>query len=253
MESNSKLLEGKTAVITGCNRGIGKSILESYAANGASIFACTRSESNEFSTLIRQFSEIYSVRIIPLYFDLRNINEMKKAVKQITDSKMRIDVLVNNSGIGYNALFQMSSTDKLREVFEVNFIAPFLFTQYLTKLMTRQRSGSIINISSTAGIDTNEGQSVYGASKAALLSMTKVIASELKTFGIRANSIAPGMTDTDMLSCLSEKFISQRSHLPGQNTIIKPSAIADQAVFLASDLSKHISGQVIRVEGGKNG
>jgi 3-oxoacyl-[acyl-carrier protein] reductase len=244
MGSNYKLLKGKTAVITGCNKGIGKAILESYAANGADVFACVRKESVEFSKFIEQVSEKNSVRIIPIYVDLRNIDEIKAAMQQIKDSKKKIDVLVNNAGIGYNALFQMSALNKLKEVFDVNFIAPFIFTQYLTKLMVRQKSGTIINVSSTAGIDANQGQSVYGASKAALIHMTNVIASEFKTAGIRANSIAPGLTDTDMLTCLPKEISANR------DGIAKPSEIADVAVFLASELSAHISGQVIRVDGG---
>jgi 3-oxoacyl-[acyl-carrier protein] reductase len=250
MALSSKLLIGKTAVITGCNRGIGKAILETYAENGASIFACTRKESKEFSKLIQSLSKKNSVSITPVYFDLRNPEELKRAVKQIKDSKKKIDILVNNAGIGYNALFQMSSLDKLKEVFDVNFIAPFLFTQYLTKLMVRQKFGNIINVSSTVALDANEGKSVYGASKAALICMTKVIAAELKVFGIRSNSIAPGLTETDMLSCLPKEFILKIRNSPMKNEIAKPSEIADTAVFLASDLSAHITGQVIRVDGG---
>jgi len=186
MASSYKLLTGKTAVITGCNRGIGKEVLERFAAHGANAFACTRREVTEFSDFIHLLSEKYSVSIIPIYFDAANMNEIKSAVKQISASKKPVDVLVNNAGIGYNALFQMSTLNKLKEVFEVNFFGPFIFTQYLTKLMVRQKSGNIINISSTAGIDGNTGKSVYGASKAALICMTKVIASELREFGIRA-------------------------------------------------------------------
>ncbi|HTA61391.1 MAG TPA: SDR family oxidoreductase [Bacteroidia bacterium] len=250
MALHCKLLSGKTAVITGCNRGIGKAILESYAANGADVFACVRKESAQFTKFINRLTEKHAVNIIPLYFDARNMDEMKNVVHQIKDSKKKIDVLVNNAGIGYNALFQMSALDKVKEVFDVNFIAPFVFTQYLIKLMVKQKSGNIITISSTAGIDCNDGKSVYGASKAALICMTKVIASELKSEGIRANSIAPGLTDTDMLLCLPKEFILDASSSPDLNRIAKPSEIADTAVFLASELSAHISGQVIRVDGG---
>jgi 3-oxoacyl-[acyl-carrier protein] reductase len=250
MASNYNLLHGKTAVITGCNKGIGKAILESYAANGATIFACVRNENLQFTKFINQLSKKHSVTIIPLYFDARNIHEIKNVVHQIKDSKKKVDILVNNAGIGYNALFQMSSLDKLKEVFDVNFIAPFLFTQYLVKLMVKQKSGNIITISSTAGVDCNEGKSVYGASKAALICMTKVIAAELKSAGIRANSIAPGLTDTDMLLCLPKELILKSVSSPDLIKIAKPSEIADTAVFLASELSAHISGQVIRVDGG---
>lgn len=250
MASSFKLLAEKTAVITGCNRGIGKAIMESYAANGATIFACVRKENQAFSKLIQLLSKKNSVTIIPIYFDSRNMEELKHAVQRIKDSKKKIDILVNNSGIGYNALFQMSSLDKLKEVLDINFIAPFVFTQYLTKLMIRQRSGNIITVSSTVALDGDKGKSVYGASKAALICMTKVIASELKEFGIRANSIAPGLTDTDLLSHLPKEFILKIANSSEKNGVAKPSEIADTALFLASDLSVHISGQVIRVDGG---
>lgn len=250
MASNSKLLSGKTAVVTGSNRGIGKAILENFAANGASVFACARKETEEFTNLAIEISAKNSVEIIPIYFDSMNHEELKQAFQTIRDSKRTIDILVNNSGIGHNALFQMTSLDKLNEVLHVNFVAPFIFTQYLTKLMVRQRSGNIITISSTAALDGTEGKSAYGASKAALIAMTKVIASELRQFGIRANAIAPGMTDTEILACLPEQVVSKMNDPAALIRISKPVEIANTAVFLASDLSAHISGQVIRVDGG---
>jgi 3-oxoacyl-[acyl-carrier protein] reductase len=250
MASRFELLTGKTAVITGCNRGIGKAILEGFAVNGADVFACARKESAEFSECTSRLSDKYSVRIIPVYFDACNIEEIKSAAKQILSSKKPLDVLVNNAGIGYNALFQMSSPDKLKEVFNVNFMGPFVFTQYITKSMVRNKSGSIINISSTAGIDGSAGKSVYGASKAAMICMTKVIATELGLFGIRANTIAPGMTETDMMSCLPEEAVLENIQTIGLKRLGKPSEIADTAVFLASELSAYITGQVIRVDGG---
>ena len=244
------LLKNKNAIITGCNRGIGKAILESFAANGADLFACVRKETDEFSKFIKELSEKHSVTISPIYFDSSNIEEIKSAVKQIMSAKKPIDALVNNAGITYNALFQMSTMDKLKEVFDINFISPFIFTQYISKLMVRQKSGSIINISSTAGIDGNPGKSVYGASKAAIICMTKAIAAELGEHGIRANSIAPGMTDTDMLSSMSADIISGSLQTSDIKRVGKPSEIADTAVFLASDHSAYITGQVIRVDGG---
>lgn len=244
------LLENKTAIITGCNRGIGRAILEAFAANGATIFACTRKESAEFTGLISELSEKYSVTIIPVYFDISNIDEIRAAVKLIQSAKRPIDALVNNAGITYNALFQMSTMDKLKEVFDINFFSQFILTQYISKLMVRQKSGSIINISSTAGIDGNSGRSVYGASKAAVICMTKAISAELGEFGIRANSIAPGMTDTDMLSSMNETLIQESLQNSDIKRLAKPSEIADTAVFLASDLSSYITGQVIRVDGG---
>lgn len=244
------LLKGKTAVITGCNRGIGRAILEAFAANGADVIACVRKETPEFIQLISSVSQIHQVNIMPVYFDMANADEIKLAIKQIQGLKRAIDVLVNNAGIIYNALFQMSSYEKLKEVFEVNFFSPFLFTQYISKFMVRQKSGSIVNIASIAGLDGNAGHSVYGASKAALICMTKAIAAELGEHGIRANAIAPGMTETDMLSTMTDEVIQSTIMKSDMKRVGKPSEIANLVVFLASELSSHITGQVIRVDGG---
>lgn len=244
------LLKGKNAVITGCNRGIGRAILEGFAANGSDIFACVRRESAEFNETVKELTAKYQVNIWPIYFDLSNENEIKAAVKQIQATKKPVHALVNNAGITYNALFQMSTMDKLREVFEVNFYSMFLFTQYISKLMVRQKSGSIVNISSTAGLDANPGRSVYGASKAAVICMTKAIAHELGEHGVRANSIAPGMTDTEMLVSMTEEVIKDNLQTSDIKRVAKPSEIADTAVFLASDLASYITGQIIRVDGG---
>ncbi|MFZ4522712.1 MAG: SDR family NAD(P)-dependent oxidoreductase [Bacteroidales bacterium] len=250
MASDCNLLSGKTAVITGCNRGIGKAVLEAFSANGANIFACVRKENIEFSRFIEQLSEKNSVNIFPVYFDAGNVDEIKSGVKEIMASNRPVDILVNNAGIGYSALFQMSGLDKLKEVFDVNFIAPFVLTQYMVKSMVRQKSGSIINIASIAGIEGACGRSVYGSSKAALMCMTRVVAAELGGMGIRANSIAPGLTDTEMLSGMPKEAIAEILDKLSIKRIGKPSEVADIAVFLASDLSSFVTGQVIRVDGG---
>ncbi len=250
MGDDIMLLKDKNAIITGCNRGIGKAILEGFAANGANIFACIRKENKEFSKFIDALSTKFSVSIIPVYFDISKTEEIKNAVKFIQASKKPIDILVNNAGITYNALFQMSTLEKIKEVFEINFVSQFILTQYISKLMIRKKSGSIINISSTAGIDGNSGRSVYGASKAAVICMTKAIASELGEHGIRANTIAPGMTDTEMLSSMSAGLISESLQANDIKRVGKPSEIADSVVFLASDLASYITGQTIRVDGG---
>jgi 3-oxoacyl-[acyl-carrier protein] reductase len=244
------MLKGKNAVITGCNRGIGLSVLKSFAMNGADIFACARSETPAFTETVNRLSEEYSVDICPLYFDVTDDEGMKAAVAKVQSSKKPVDILVNNAGISYNALFQMSAAGKLKEVFETNFFSVFQFTQYISKIMLRQKSGSIINISSSTGIDANVGRSVYGASKAAVIYMTKVIAAELGGYGIRANSIAPGVIDTDLLSDMTEEVVKKALGTTTLKRIGKPSEIAAVAVFLASDLSSYITGQVIRVDGG---
>jgi 3-oxoacyl-[acyl-carrier protein] reductase len=168
----------------------------------------------------------------------------------IRSEKRTIDALVNNAGITYNALFQMSTQENLRQQFEVNFFSMFIFTQYISKLMVREKKGSIINISSTAAFDGNQGKSVYGATKAAVVAMTKSISSELGEQGIRANCIAPGITETEMLSTMPEDVVQQAKETADLRRGGNPSEIATTAVFLASDKSSYITGQTIRVDGG---
>lgn len=245
------MLKGKNAVITGCARGIGKQMLEIFACNGANIWACIRKPSKEFSDHIRDLSDQYQVIITPIYFDFSKPDEIKAAVKVIMGSKQKVDILVNNAGITYNALFQMTTMDKLKEVFEINFFSQFLFTQYIVKLMVRHKSGSIVNISSSAAIDANSGRSAYGASKAAVLCMTKAMAEELAEYNIRANIIAPGITETDMVAAsMTEEVINKTVAQTCLKRIGKPYEIAQAALFLASDMSSYMTGQVLRVDGG---
>lgn len=244
------LLENKNAVITGCNRGIGKAILEAFAENGSNIWACIRQPSHEFETYIKELSEKYKIEIWPVYFDLKDSDQIKSAIKTISSVKKPVDVLVNNAGITYNALFQMSTMDKMMEVFNINFFSPMVFTQFIIKLMLRNKHGSIINIASSAGIDGNAGRSIYGASKAAIICATKAMSAELGEHYIRVNAIAPGITQTEMLSSMTEEIIKdtlEQSHLKRPGV---PTEIANACLFLASDMSSYVTGQVMRVDGG---
>ena len=244
------LLAGKNVIITGSNRGIGRALLEEFACNGANIWAHARNETPAFIDNIQTLATKYSVTIRPIYFEMTDYDAMKAAVKTIMSSKISVDALVNNAGITYNALFQMSTVDNLRNQLEVNFVAVYILTQYVSKLMSRQKSGSIINIASTAAFDGNSGKSVYGASKAAVVAMTESIAAELGAYGIRANCIAPGITDTEMLNTMPKAVVEQANGSADLRRGGEPSEIAKTAVFLASDLSSYITGQTIRVDGG---
>lgn len=245
------LVKGKNVIITGCARGIGHSMLEVFAKNGANLWACARKPSDEFVSYCDNLAKENNVNITPLYFDLQNQEQIKAAVKSVGTSKLPVHALVNNAGITYNALFQMTSMEKMREVFEVNFFSQFLFTQYIVKLMVRQKSGSIVNVSSSAAIDANSGRSAYGASKAALICVTKTIAAELAEYGIRANVVAPGITDTEMVAqSMSESVIAETVAQTKLKRMGRPSDIANTALFLASDMSSYITGQVIRADGG---
>ena len=244
------LLDNKNAVITGCNRGIGKAILTIFAENGSNIWACARTPSDEFESYIKELSGKHDIEIWPVYFDFKDSEQIRSAVKTIMSPKKPVDVLVNNAGITYNALFQMSTIDKMKEVFDINFFSQMIFTQFIVKLMLRKKSGSIINIASSAGIDGNAGRSIYGASKAAIICATKAMSAELGEKGIRVNAIAPGITQTEMLSSMTEETIQetvQQSHLKRAGD---PDEIAKASLFLASDMSSYVTGQILRVDGG---
>lgn len=246
----SVLLNGKSIIVTGTARGMGKQMVETFAANGANVFAHARRETTEHKEFCSGLSKKNGVQVLPLYFDMRDVEAMKVAIKTIRETKLPIDGLVNNAGVTYNSLFQMTNMDELRNQMEVNFFAPFLFTQYISKLMVRNRKGSIVSISSSAALDGNSGKSAYGASKAAILTMTMCISEELAASGIRANVICPGVTSTDMLSTMPDYIMDIQKEATFLKKVGTPSDIANTAMFLLSDYSSYITGQVIRVDGG---
>lgn len=244
------MLKGKNVFITGTNRGIGRAVLKECAANGASIWAHARKETPEFVSFLEEVSKKYDVVIRPVYFDMTDKEAMKKAVMEIRSSKLPVDALINNAGMMHNASFQMSSEKALRDVFEVNFFATFLLTQYIANLMVRQKYGSIVTVSSMGALDGNPGKAVYGASKAALITMSRVIANELGAQGIRSNCIAPGVIETDILQTMPESEVLKAKDLTPMKRLGLPDEVASTAVFLASDKSSFVNGQVIRVDGG---
>lgn len=245
-----KMLEKKTIIVTGTARGMGYQMLETFVKNGANVFACARTKSEEHLEFCACLAEENDVQVIPFYFDLRDTDAVKSVVKEIRETKLPIDGLVNNAGVSHNSLFQMTKLEKLREIFEVNYFAPYLFTQYITKLMVRNGKGSIVNISSTSAQDGNSGLSAYGSSKAALITMTMCIAEELGTSGIRANAICPGVIKTDMLSGMHDYILEIQKEAAFLKKIGRSSDVANAAMYLLSDYASYITGQVLRVDGG---
>ena len=244
------LLKGKCAVVTGSNRGIGKSILETFASNGANIFACARSESKDFLLLINDLESKYKVTIKPIYFDLSDLDSVKQGIKTISSEKKPIDILVNNAGSISTSLFQMTPLANVKEMFDVNFFSMFQFTQGIVKLMVKN-GGSVINLSSSAGIEGNEGRVSYASSKSAVITFGQVISRELGRNNIRVNTIAPGLTETEMMiNSTPEDVLKQTLERISLHRTAKPKEIANVALFLASNLSSYITGQVIRADGG---
>lgn len=246
-----EMLRGKTAVITGSNRGIGRATLEAFAKNGADVFAHARVPKEEFEKMCEQLTLDYGVKIYPIYFEATDSAAMRAAVKKMRNITNEIDILVNNLGtVNSVKLFQMTSMQEMKEEFDVNFFAQIELSQYISRFMLRRKKGSIINISSCAGMDGDTGMLQYVSSKAALIGATKRMAIELGTSNIRVNSIAPGLTETDMGNQMSEDLERETIMRTIFKRKAKPEEIANAILFLASDLSEYITGQVIRVDGG---
>jgi 3-oxoacyl-[acyl-carrier protein] reductase len=244
------LLSGKSAIVTGSNRGIGRAIVEGFAQNGACIWAHARRETSEFLADMAAISRRYGVVIEPVCFDVTDTSAMKAAVKQIAGSAQPIDVLVNNAGVAHGGLFQMTSMNTIREVFEVNFFSVLELSQIVVRLMQKRRHGSIVNMASLSGFDLKSGNIAYGVSKSALTAATKTLAAELGAWGIRVNAIAPGLTDTDMANLMEEKARHEMVANTSLKRLARPKEIADVAVFLASDMASFVTGHVLRVDGG---
>ena len=245
------LLKNKTAVVTGCNRGIGKKILEVFSANGATVFACVRDIDEEFKSFLNELKQKFNNQIIPIQFDLNDEKKIKEAANSILTSNKSIDILVNNAATIHTSIFQMTSVKKLKELFEVNFFSQTNFTQYILKSMIKNRKGSILYISSSSALDGNEGRSAYSSAKSALIAQSKVLSRELGVHNIRVNTIAPGLTDTDMMKeNTTQETIKDVLSRVSLRRIASTEEIANTALFLSSDLSSYITGQVIRVDGG---
>lgn len=244
------MLQGKTAVITGCLQGIGKETLRVFAENGCNVFACAYQKADDFEMLIQELQERHQVEIMPIYFDMADNDAIKAAAREIQKAKRQIDILVNIAGITQDAIFQMVTMEQMQETFQVNFFSQVMFSQYIVKLMLRSGKGSVIFTSSITGIDGNMGQLSYGASKAAIISAMKTMSEELGPKGIRVNAIAPGVIKTPMTEVLEERVINEKLKKSKLRRIGIAEEVSNLIMFLASDLSDYVTGQVVRIDGG---
>lgn len=248
-----RLLEKKNIIITGAMRGIGKTILELFAENGANIWACDRIQDDAFESDLREIAEKNQIWIKPIYFDLSNEEAIKNGIQQIIKDKVQIDTLVNNAGIAFGALFTMTPLHKLKDVFQINYFAQVQIMQLVLRVMMRQKNGCIVNMASIGGIETAPGYLAYGSSKAALIYATKSVSHEVGQYGIRVNAIAPGLVKTDMGAYKSQEEIDKILDRSSLHRKADPSEIASCALFLASDQSSFITGQVLIADGGRIG
>ena len=242
------LLENKVALITGAARGIGKAIALQFAAEGCDI-AFTDLVIDEQATGTRREIEAYGVRCNAYQGDASDFETAHATVDQVLADFGHIDILVNNAGITKDTLLMRMTEQQWDAVLNVNLKSAFNFMHAVTPVMLRQRSGSIVSMSSIVGLNGNAGQANYAASKAGIIALTKSAAKELGGRGIRVNAIAPGFILTDMTAALPEATLQEFVKLIPMRRGGTPAEVAKVALFLASDLASYISGQVIQVNG----
>lgn len=246
-----KLLEGKTAVITGAARGIGKALALKFASEGANI-AFTDLVIDENGKQTEKEIAEYGVKVKGYASNAANFEQTKEVVDEIMKDFGRIDILVNNAGITKDGLMMRMTEQQWDAVIAVNLKSAFNFIHAVLPVMMRQRGGSIINMASVVGVHGNAGQANYAASKAGLIALAKSIAQEVGSRGIRANAIAPGFIETAMTAALPDNVREEWVKKIPLRRGGQPEDIANVATFLASDLSSYVSGQVIQVDGGMN-
>ena len=245
----SKLLENKTAIITGATRGIGRGIAQTFARNGCNVAFTFSSSVEAAQSLQKELSDL-GVKAKSYQSNAADFEEAQALVDKVLEEFGSVDVLINNAGITKDNLLMRISEEDFDQVIEVNLKSVFNMTKAIQPTFLKQRSGSLIHMSSVVGIKGNAGQSNYAASKAGIIGFSKAIALELGSRNIRSNVIAPGFIETEMTEKLSEEIVQKwREGIPLKRGGA-PEDVANACVFLASDLSNYITGQVLQVDGG---
>lgn len=245
-----KQLENKTAIITGASRGIGRGIAEIFAQNGCNIAFSYASSVAKAELLEKELSEKYGVKVKGFQSDASNFESSQKMVDEVSEYFGGFDILINNAGITRDNLLMRMTEEQWDEIMQVNLKSVFNLTKASVRNFLKQKGGSIINMSSVVGVMGNAGQSNYAASKAGIIGFSKSIAKELGSRNIRCNVITPGFIETEMTAELGEDALKKWT----ENIPLKrggtPEDVANACVFLASDYSKYISGQILSVCGG---
>lgn len=243
-------LDGKNAIITGANRGLGKALVEALMREGCNVWAVARKPSDEFDVFISGIRKNNNVRITPIYADLSSEESIKNAYNIINSENRSIDVLINNAGVGHMGWLQLTKTNFIKQLYAVNVFAPMILSQLVLRNMSRQKYGRIINVASTAASEVYEGNSIYGSSKAALVAFTQSFAAEVFRYGITVNAIAPGLINTDMSSIFEGNDPEEPIRHTALERKIEPSEIANVVMGLLEDNMNIINGTVITIHGG---
>lgn len=245
------LLSGKTALITGGSRGIGEAIVMRYAAEGANV-AFTYLSSEEKAKAIEHAASAYGVKVIAYRSDASDYTQAETLVNKVLEDFGSVDVLINNAGITKDTLILRMSEEQWDQVMEVNLKSVFNMTKHVLKPMMKNKAGSIINMSSVVGVFGNAGQANYAASKAGIIGFTKSVAKEVGSRNIRCNAIAPGFIETDMTHALTDEQKKAYTDNIPLKRLGSGDDVANACIYLGSDLSAYVSGQVLSVCGALN-
>ena len=243
------MLKGKVCIVTGGSRGIGKVITQVFAQNGAIVYATATTEGS-VETWSIEFNMSVPGEVRSIYFDVSDEQQVRNAVMKIKKECGHIDGLVNNAGVEFNELIGMIDNNNMEKMFAVNVYGTINMLKLVSRIMERQENGgSIVNITSMTALRGNKGQLVYSATKGAIISLTKSAAKELATKKIRVNAIAPGLTNTDMMKQVDPEKLQSRIDNICMGRLAEPEDIANACIFMISDLSGYVSGQILAVDG----
>tara|TARA_B100000579_G_scaffold17378_1_gene12256 strand:- start:2679 stop:3416 length:738 start_codon:yes stop_codon:yes gene_type:complete len=244
-------MENRVCIVTGAGKGIGFQVAKDFILDKNIVYACTKSYADNINKLKSELPDEYSDNLFLELFDINDYVKSREFVQKIWKSHKRIDVLVNSVGVSHGSLFTMSTMSDMERIFKTNYFSIVHFMQICSKLMARKKEGVICNISSISAFRNDPGTMIYGSSKCALNFATKVIAKELGASNIRINSVAPGVTATAMLDNMDQKAIDKQVLDSALNKVAKTSDISSLVHYLCSEKASHITGQIIKVDGGQ--